>query len=272
MLEIAKEMVERFDIPHQEAIGRLNDWFKGSDFTNPYNLIYHEDAVYWANHIYYDYDVKWRDPEWMATHVARPKAYPPQTPKRFPLLEVAPKIEALHKNEIATAQTSTHSDTILSEQACLMLETAGWYPERRIDTSEQYRDLSKIGIMPSPIVADFLERFDRLIIHIESPIQDSASKRSHRNIKVHVSYFLYDKYKWEIIPLFEEYLGERIFRIAFRSDTAYPMFVYISSSGAIYTLFEGWFYWYASSPITFFNKISAGDETYKPVFRYDESQ
>jgi hypothetical protein len=46
MLEIAKEMIERFGIPYEEAIGRLNDWFKGSDLTDPYDLIYHREAFF----------------------------------------------------------------------------------------------------------------------------------------------------------------------------------------------------------------------------------
>ncbi|MBQ1026476.1 hypothetical protein [Micromonospora sp. C95] len=68
--EIADAMARRYDISHSEAVARVNRqwshagvagrvprvWIVGLD------IVYHEDADYWAASIYYGPDSRWWDP------------------------------------------------------------------------------------------------------------------------------------------------------------------------------------------------------------------
>jgi hypothetical protein len=69
---IAVKMVELFGITTDEAIGRLNQEWRGLSLLGPNDMIYHEDEEYWAKTIYYGKDSKW----W--------KNPPGLTPKPFP--------------------------------------------------------------------------------------------------------------------------------------------------------------------------------------------
>lgn len=55
MIDIAKMMVSLFDIPPEEAIGRINSHWKGRTFDlgDHEDIVFHETPDYWAKRIYY---------------------------------------------------------------------------------------------------------------------------------------------------------------------------------------------------------------------------
>ena len=60
---IINKMVELFGINKDEALGRLNNHWKGVDLTDDKDVVYHEHENYWANVIYYgDDSFWWKDP------------------------------------------------------------------------------------------------------------------------------------------------------------------------------------------------------------------
>lgn len=56
--EIVADMVRLFQVSEAEAIGRMNDAWRGVDFE-PDDLRHHETAEYWANTIYYGKGSAW---------------------------------------------------------------------------------------------------------------------------------------------------------------------------------------------------------------------
>lgn len=59
LLNIKSEMVNRFAISEEEAIGRINNYFENMEFIGYKLMLYHEDETYWANTIYYGKDSEW---------------------------------------------------------------------------------------------------------------------------------------------------------------------------------------------------------------------
>lgn len=58
-VEILQEMVKIFNISEEEALERINDYWKGQTFAGKLDWIYHEMPEYWAKTIYYGPDVFW---------------------------------------------------------------------------------------------------------------------------------------------------------------------------------------------------------------------
>lgn len=74
---IAKEMMDRFGFPAEEAVGRINQQWAGVDFTKKeIDLRYHEDPTYWANTITFGTDSFW----WLDPPELKPRPYPAPKP------------------------------------------------------------------------------------------------------------------------------------------------------------------------------------------------
>lgn len=59
---IIATMICRFSIARDEAIGRMNGLWRGQELLGEDDLIFHEDAEFWANTIYYGGNSMWQDP------------------------------------------------------------------------------------------------------------------------------------------------------------------------------------------------------------------
>jgi len=68
--EIAERMQVIFAISREEAQQRISRQWRGRVFNDPYDVVYHEDADYWAKTIYYGPEVHWWRPE--AKLIAKP--------------------------------------------------------------------------------------------------------------------------------------------------------------------------------------------------------
>ena len=71
---IIREMLLLFRITRIEAVGRLNRFWDGHDFSAELavNLLGHVDAGYWAKTIYYGADTRW----WKGEEGLEPQPYP----------------------------------------------------------------------------------------------------------------------------------------------------------------------------------------------------
>jgi hypothetical protein len=69
--EIARQMVELFGIPLEEAIGRINRDWKGLKIVGPDDVVYHEDEAYWAKTIYFGKGSNW----WLNPPNLKPRPY-----------------------------------------------------------------------------------------------------------------------------------------------------------------------------------------------------
>lgn len=67
---IAQEMVRLFGISPDEAVGRINNAWKGLSIVGD-DLIYHETEEYWANNIYYGKESEW----WLSPPGLKPRPY-----------------------------------------------------------------------------------------------------------------------------------------------------------------------------------------------------
>jgi hypothetical protein len=71
--EIGADMALTFEISIAEAVARINDHWRGQLFLEESEIIFHEDAHYWAMRIYYG-DVPDWSPEADRSHwTVRPK-------------------------------------------------------------------------------------------------------------------------------------------------------------------------------------------------------
>ncbi len=70
--EIINVMIQLFEISSEEALGRLNEHWKGNDFTDEDDIRYHEDESFWAYDIYYGHDSLW----WTNPGQLTPLPYP----------------------------------------------------------------------------------------------------------------------------------------------------------------------------------------------------
>jgi hypothetical protein len=57
--EIAADMALSFSVPIEEAVARINQHWNGQEFLDARDLIFHEDAHYWAMIIYFDEVLDW---------------------------------------------------------------------------------------------------------------------------------------------------------------------------------------------------------------------
>lgn len=71
-LQIAQIMQEKFKIPENEAVGRINRIWGGKSFLGAKDIRYHEEEVFWANDIYYGAESFW----WKNPPDLRPLPYP----------------------------------------------------------------------------------------------------------------------------------------------------------------------------------------------------
>ncbi|MDR4469073.1 MAG: hypothetical protein MRJ68_12395 [Nitrospira sp.] len=69
---IVRRMSDLFQIPEEEAIGRMNRFWKGLSFDRKDDLIFHETEDFWANTIYYGRKSKW----WKNPADLKPLPYP----------------------------------------------------------------------------------------------------------------------------------------------------------------------------------------------------
>lgn len=70
--DIIEKMVSLFGIGTEEAIGRMNDYWRRASFLGPDDLIYHEDTDYWAYTLYYGSGSMW----WLNPPELKPLPYP----------------------------------------------------------------------------------------------------------------------------------------------------------------------------------------------------
>jgi hypothetical protein len=59
--EIVRRMLLLFPITRDEAVGRVNRFWAGQDFSRELkvNLLTHEDTIFWAKTIYYGPNAQW---------------------------------------------------------------------------------------------------------------------------------------------------------------------------------------------------------------------
>lgn len=71
--EIIHEMLIRFPITRDEAVGRVNRQWGGLDYIGDSDLIFHETPDDWARTIYYGKDSRW----WLGEEGLSPVPYQP---------------------------------------------------------------------------------------------------------------------------------------------------------------------------------------------------
>jgi hypothetical protein len=74
MEEIVREMVGLFSISSAEAVGRLNQFWRGKEFTSAVQVgvLLHEEPAHWAKTIYYGHDSHW----WLGEDELQPLPFP----------------------------------------------------------------------------------------------------------------------------------------------------------------------------------------------------
>jgi hypothetical protein len=74
MESIVREMLLTLPITRAEAVGRLNRFWHGQEFSRELdvNLLRHEEPLYWAKTIYYGANVRW----WNGEDGLEPQPYP----------------------------------------------------------------------------------------------------------------------------------------------------------------------------------------------------
>jgi hypothetical protein len=61
MTEIATDIMQRFGLTEEDAVGRLNECWKGKSVKEPYFwLLYHEEPAFWSQTLYYEAHDFWR--------------------------------------------------------------------------------------------------------------------------------------------------------------------------------------------------------------------
>jgi hypothetical protein len=72
--DIVREMLFLFPITRAEAVGRLNRFWAGQNFSDELsvNLLMHEEPDYWAKTIYYGPNTPW----WKGEEGLKPRPYP----------------------------------------------------------------------------------------------------------------------------------------------------------------------------------------------------
>lgn len=72
--DIVREMLFLFPITRAEAVGRLNRFWAGQDFSDDLdlNLLRHEIPIHWAKSIYYGPSAAW----WKGEEGLEPQPYP----------------------------------------------------------------------------------------------------------------------------------------------------------------------------------------------------
>lgn len=72
--DIIREMLFRFQIGRAEAVGRLNQFWDGQDFSGELdvNLLRHVTPAFWARTIYYGPEARW----WKGEEGLEPQPYP----------------------------------------------------------------------------------------------------------------------------------------------------------------------------------------------------
>jgi hypothetical protein len=71
--EIIHELLIRFPITRDEAVGRVNHQWEGLDYIGDADLIFHETPDDWARTIYYGKDSRW----WQGEEGLSPAPYHP---------------------------------------------------------------------------------------------------------------------------------------------------------------------------------------------------
>ena len=74
-LQIARAMVDIFDISMAEAVGRINREWKNVRIYGV-NQVYRREPEEWAKIIYYEVGTWWWVDKWMAENTPKPKPYP----------------------------------------------------------------------------------------------------------------------------------------------------------------------------------------------------
>lgn len=69
---IVEEMVRRFQISRDEAVGRTNRHWRGVRIVGEKDVVYHEDEEFWANTIYFGKNSMW----WKNPPGLKPLPYP----------------------------------------------------------------------------------------------------------------------------------------------------------------------------------------------------
>lgn len=72
--QIARQMVLLFPVAMDEAVGRINRFWAGQEFTShvKVDVLLHEEPESWAKTIYYGRDSRW----WLGEAGLEPEPYP----------------------------------------------------------------------------------------------------------------------------------------------------------------------------------------------------
>lgn len=72
--QIARQIVLLFPVTMDEAVGRINRFWKGQEFTSEakVDVLLHEEPDAWAKTIYYGRDSHW----WLSEEGLEPEPYP----------------------------------------------------------------------------------------------------------------------------------------------------------------------------------------------------
>lgn len=72
--QIAGEMVALFNVTLSEAVGRINRFWLGKEFTSAVqvDVLLHEEPTTWAKTVYYGRDSQW----WLGEDDLQPRPYP----------------------------------------------------------------------------------------------------------------------------------------------------------------------------------------------------
>jgi hypothetical protein len=78
--EIAAEMVRKYGVSDEEAVGRINRGWRGQDILGEMNIVYHELPEYWAHVMYLGKDSYW----WITGEKREQLGLGPVVPKPYP--------------------------------------------------------------------------------------------------------------------------------------------------------------------------------------------
>ncbi|WP_169091439.1 hypothetical protein [Paenibacillus sp. PL91] len=59
VIAIAAFMMKSYKVSNEEAVGRINNFWCGNDFTDENSMLFHETPEFWANEIYLEDEFWW---------------------------------------------------------------------------------------------------------------------------------------------------------------------------------------------------------------------
>ncbi|HYH01650.1 MAG TPA: SUKH-3 domain-containing protein [Bacillota bacterium] len=109
-----------------------------------------------------------------------------------------------------------------------ILQNAGWFVGRRIDTAKLTEHYRKYGFEVFPALVRFMEEFGMLELVIPEPDQTGDPERHH----THPEWVVGDYYRYGCFQVEESYAGEKLIPVGEACNE--NLLLFVSESGKIY--------------------------------------